>query len=323
MFENTFRKAISAKDFEDRIEYHFDPLSSKAALIALLETEVANLQVHLNDYAGFHRFYDTATSFMLETLKTMSSSDIAKSNSVINSYALVFVDLLMLLRKLRGSYVLAVRSYPGPAYTLLRDVLERSVLLSTLFQGNIAYGDLMGVRSDDNPNGTMEELSNRRRNYRQKVERKILNTYFGGESGLNALSQVKIQKWKDLFDQETHGSYLSSSYASIDWFDPNGGLSILEDPSAPMSVMFMNRHYEVSWMPLRLLPNLQTSEYTFDDNWKIKWRILDDSFWQASKSLGQLGKDIGEVIIEFVEKKFPFSADAHWATTTFNGTNSR
>ncbi len=309
MFEDTFRKQISVKDFEERIEHFFEPLKCRAILGALLEIEIKNSQLHLNNYAGFHNLSDTATSFMLETFKAMSSAEIATANSLINNYALVFVDLLMLLRKLRGSYVLAVRSYPGPAYTLLRDVMERSALLSELFQAGVSYKDLMGMRPDDNPKGTPEELSTRHRRHRQKTERKVLERYFGSTSGLNATSQSRLRKWKDLFDQETHGSYLSSVHASVDWFDPNGGLSILENPSAPMSVMFLNRYFEVSWMFLRLLPNLQTSGYSFDESWKQKWRVLDDSFWQASKSMGQLGKDIGDVIIELVEKKFPFSAD--------------
>ncbi len=305
------RNRLSVADFEKRLEDHFlkDGVIG-SALFPLMEGEFENGMEHTSAYAGFHKLNDAAQGFMYETLRCINSQIVQLSSIHVAQYSFSFVDLLMIFKKLRSASILSARSYPGPAFSILRDVAERSILLSSLFQGFLSYNDLMGFRSDDNPNGTPQELNVRRRKHRKSVEQKALTIFFGPKSGLSLVAQDQMSKWKDFFDQEIHGSYISSSQAIVDWHNSETGMTFLDSVSSPMTVMCLNRQFEVSWMFLRLLPNLQNTAFSFDENWQKRWCVLDDSFWQFSVSLSDLEKPIGQAFIEFIDSKFPFSASS-------------
>jgi hypothetical protein len=311
------RNRLSVTDFETRLRDHFFMDGAMGgALFPLMEGELKNGMEHTSAYVGFHKLNDAAQGFMYETLRCITGQIVQLSSTHVAQYSFAFVDLLMIYKKLRSASILSTRSYPGPAFSILRDVAERSILLSSLFQGLLTYNDLMGFRADDNPNGTQQELNVRRRKHRKSIEQKALTNFFGPKSGLSLIAQDQMSKWKDFFDQEIHGSYLSSSHAIVDWHNPETGMTFLDSPSSPMAMMCLNRQYEVSWMFLRLLPNLQNIAFNFDTHWQEQWRVLDDSFWQFSVSLSDLEKPIGAAFIEFIDSKFPFSASSTRAART-------
>jgi hypothetical protein len=70
----------------------------------------------------------------------------------------------------------------------------------------------------------------------------------------------------------------------------------------------MNRFCEIGWMTHRLLPLLQPQNVPMPRVWKENWRTLDECFKEAVEYLTkQLGKEIGNVMAEFVRVKFPFN----------------
>ena len=67
----------------------------------------------------------------------------------------------MLYRRIRAASVLSINGYMGPGYTLLRDVVDKTIHLSALFQGSVTYNDLMGISADDNPKSRSTNFLNR------------------------------------------------------------------------------------------------------------------------------------------------------------------
>ena len=75
--------------------------------------------------------------------------------------------------------------------------------------------------------------------------------------------------------------------------------------------MFMNRYCEIAWMTHRLIPLLQPPAIPLDQRWQEKWNVIDKSFGIVSLSpTKENGKAIGAAIVEYVNAKFPFSADS-------------
>ncbi|GAF70533.1 unnamed protein product [marine sediment metagenome] len=59
----------------------------------------------------------------------------------------------------------------------------------------------------------------------------------------------------------------------------------------------------------RTLPIMQLRERRFGDQWAERWSILDDSFLIMEQALADKGKQIASVLIEVVQRKFPFAPD--------------
>jgi hypothetical protein len=75
--------------------------------------------------------------------------------------------------------------------------------------------------------------------------------------------------------------------------------------------MFMNRYCEIAWMTHRLIPLVQPTAIPLDQQWKEKWQVIDASFGIVALSLTkENGKAIGAAIVEYVNAKFPFTANS-------------
>ena len=73
--------------------------------------------------------------------------------------------------------------------------------------------------------------------------------------------------------------------------------------------MLMNRWVEVAWMAHRLFPTLQLPATLFTEEWRSKWKVLDESFVAIVQALStELNKKIGDAMVDFVTTKFPFTA---------------
>lgn len=65
----------------------------------------------------------------------------------------------------------------------------------------------------------------------------------------------------------------------------------------------MNRFCEVSWLFHRTIPLLQGPGLEFSDSWRERWRVLEDSFWQMELGLADIGKEVANVFIRFIDTK--------------------
>jgi hypothetical protein len=73
------------------------------------------------------------------------------------------------------------------------------------------------------------------------------------------------------------------------------------------------RYSEIGWMAHRPIPLIQPPGVPFDNQWKDKWRVIDEGFALVSASLSkETGKPIGAAIVEYVNAKFPFNADTEF-----------
>jgi hypothetical protein len=69
----------------------------------------------------------------------------------------------------------------------------------------------------------------------------------------------------------------------------------------------MNRFCETGWMTHRLIPAVQPPGYPLPQEWRNKWRVIDEAFLAMVEApTRQLGKSVGASMVEFVETKFPF-----------------
>jgi hypothetical protein len=74
--------------------------------------------------------------------------------------------------------------------------------------------------------------------------------------------------------------------------------------------LFVTRHYEVLWMAHRVLPAVQPRGGALPDEWKRKWYAIDAACKEVVGAMKTPdGKDVGSVVIEFVDTKFPFNAN--------------
>jgi hypothetical protein len=263
------------------------------------------------EFRGHGDLCESSQSFALETLRLITSETILAGNQLNDSYQHVFVDFLMLFRRLRASNILSLNGYFGPGYSLLRDIADKSIQLSALGQDLVTYKDLMGIRDDDNPNGDRTELTNRFRRQRKNVDRSLAEQFYERKSGLGIEDEWELARWRDLFDRETHGSYLSASTAMLEWVQGNAPLTVVDNAVTSKS-MFMNRYTEVAWLVHRLLPTIQIGNDGFGPTWAKRWFILDESFWQMETGLAEINKKIADTFIRFIDIKFPFDPNVRF-----------
>ena len=245
----------------------------------------------------------------LDTLQA-SSSLRNKSNIVNANDDLVEIDLMMSLRRLRASALVASQGYHGPAFSLLRDIRDKSLLLSAYFQRKVSYGKLSGVDENFPSKGTKAEIRNRTRKVRVSSEKNIFEEMLDFNDITDETQRTDLGIWKDSFDRENHGSSISAASATKTWHLDRQPLYLVNIEDRSLMTQYINRFCDVAWMFHRLLPNLQLSAHKFDEKWKERWDILDHSFWMMENGLTEIGRPIGAAMIELVEKRFPFNANS-------------
>ncbi len=259
-------------------------------------------------YIGHGHLASCAQSFALDTILSVSKEDVVVAEKTLPGFWFVFIDLMMLFRRLRGASVLTANGYPGSALVLLRDVKHRTIYLSALFQRRVTHDALMGISASDPQKATAGELNNRRRRQRKQTELDLLDRFYGRQSELSPEDVELLSSVTELLDRETHGSFLSAASEALRWKEGKRGPSLVAVDDERSFAMFMNRQNEFAWMYHRLLPNLQVTGKGFGEVWAKHWELLDNCFWQTEVGLDSLGKKIGAAFVRFIDQKFPFSA---------------
>lgn len=104
---------------------------------------------------------------------------------VMPEVSIIFLDFVTTLRKLRAATLLTTHGYLGVGYGLLRDVKDKTIHLSAVFQRMITSLDLMGISPTHPPKATNEELKNLHRRNRIRTERKVIGDFIGASSGFS------------------------------------------------------------------------------------------------------------------------------------------
>jgi hypothetical protein len=237
-------------------------------------------------------------SFFLETIESYNATEKRppSSNTII-----LLSRLIHSFQSLCAVENLGNTGYPLHAYTLLRNTFDNNQLTSAWMQGVTSIEDILGV---DAERKLTEQES---RTMRKKTEQAV-NRWAGGDgSGLSQPTRDALKNWNGLFDRETHGANFSMANALLE--AEAEGVAVLPVYSEKTHAIYVNRYCEIGWMTHRLLPLVQASGCSYPEEWAKKWATLDECFETSVERLtSQLGKPIGEAIVEFVQTKFPFDA---------------
>lgn len=306
------RETIPIPEWQRRLEIHFLEdihLGPKANAIAALE--LGAYDKFENKYVGHSRLSDSCTIFFLDTLQKANTQ--TPSSGTVDTYsALITIDLMMMLRRLRASALLAGNGYQGPAFSLLRDVKDKCLQLSAYFQGQVSYDALSGVDKNTSSKATKQEMRNRARKVRIAAEKSVTEQMLDFSDFTDTTHRELLDIWQDSFDRENHGSSISASSATVSWHSEHQPLYLVNTNDESLSALYMNRFYDAGWMFHRLLPNLQGDTLQFDCEWKYRWDILDHSFWMMQDGLAGIGKPIGSAIVNFIDKRFPFNTNTRF-----------
>jgi hypothetical protein len=126
----------------------------------------------------------------------------------------------------------------------------------------------------------------------------------------------ELGTWERMFHEEVHGSRSSLGTDVMRWRLGKGEPSI--GPTSPVLseaawLNYMYRAAEIGWLIVRLLPYLQPVENAFGEDWLRKHGVLDDSFRFSEESLSNIGREIGDAFIEFVDAKFSFKKPFYYS----------
>jgi hypothetical protein len=301
------RELLPIADWQQRISDHFSQGDVVGgSLLTVMDFEKAAGAAFITKYVGHRYLSDASQGFFFDTLRHVTEEMVSSVSKIKPNFALIFVDLIMIFRRIRAASELSTKGYTGASLILLRDVKDRCMHFSALFQNIVAYDGLMGISDSDPAKATSEELDNLRRRRRVATEKAISDQFLGAKSGMSIEDQKELGVWSALFDRETHGSFLSSSRASLDWLRDGKPLTLVSIGDEMADALYMNRFCEVCWMYHRLMPALQSGQTQLNGKWAEHWCILDTSFWQMQKGLAELGKPIGDSFIRFIDAKFPF-----------------
>jgi hypothetical protein len=209
-------------------------------------------------------------------------------------------------RTLRAARLLFLQGYPFEGVALLRPVFDAALVRSAIVQGLTTVEAAEGV-ADISAGRPIDPDAVRRA--RIKEEKRIDRLMVGEESGLQPRTQEELAKWEGLLHAEIHGARLSLAMG-LDFLKGKTALTFGPTRGDDQAAMLLNRWCEVAWMIHRLMPTLQLVGYPFPEDWRNKWRVLDESFVPIVQSLStQLGKPIGDAMVDFVHAKFPFGVD--------------
>jgi hypothetical protein len=249
-----------------------------------------------NSFQAF--FYDSLVACLDQYRKPNSTSEAPYQ-------PMFFVDCLTLFRSLRAADTLLYRGYPLDAYSLLRDMLDRTIFLGAWALGLSTYQALNAttvVRGADALD--QDVVSDRMRKARENEQRRLLKLMIGAESGLEPDTIVWLRRWRALLNLQVHGSRLASASDFGSWVRGEQPLSIGPVPNDGSITTYVNSAPEIDWMILRILPFLQLSSEAFRESWAMRWRVLNESFDFYEAAFEALGKPMGTAVRRFIESKF-------------------
>lgn len=256
-------------------------------------------------YHGYLALSDAFKSFFLETTEALNAAVRPRITMPLSEFHAMFVPRLVhAWQSLCGLERLALHGYPLQAYAGLRNIYDNLQTASAALQGMVNFYATEGlVPGQPVDPGQVRKL-------RKKTEQEVNRFMAGSKSGLSQVTINQLALWDRMFDFETHGARLSFATAQA-FLKGQGPLPVTPQFIERSFAIFMNRYCEIAWMTHRLIPLLQPPSVPFDGQWKDKWRLIDECFSMSSNALTKdLGKPIGAAIVEYVTKKFPFSADS-------------
>lgn len=199
----------------------------------------------------------------------------------------------------------ALKGYPHPAFTTLRNVFDDCVLTSAALQKITDFYKIEGI--DPTSTGKAIDLVAVKK-ARKRNEFEVRDLMMGSNSGLGADITDALSKIDALYDFEVHGGRLSLTKA-MGYMKGTGPLPVLPAFTERDFALFMNRYNEVAWSLHRLVPAMQPPDAPLPTDWADRWTLVDDSFDICVRSLTeQLGKKVGDAYAEFMKVKFPFTA---------------
>jgi hypothetical protein len=256
---------------------------------------------------GYLSLSDAFKCFFLESVELMNTECRPKVITRLSEfYGLFVARLVHNFQSLFASERIALHGYPLHAYTLLRNIFDNALLTSAALQNVTDFYAIEGI--DPAKPLDISEVKKARKTTEFEVRKKMV----GMESGLSQPTIDNLARWDEMFDYEVHGARLSLA-GTAGWLKGLEPLPIIPQFDEKQFAMFMNRFAEVGWMVCRLIPALQPPNVSMPETWKGKWRILDNSFEIMVESLySELRKNIGQAMVEFVKKKFPFNENAYF-----------
>ncbi|MBC8740617.1 hypothetical protein F6X40_28715 [Paraburkholderia sp. UCT31] len=199
----------------------------------------------------------------------------------------------------------ALRGYPRPAFTTLRNVFDDCVLTAAALQKITDFYKIEGIDPTNTDKTTDLVAIKKARKQNEFDVRKLMT---GSDSGLGTDITDVLAKIDALYDFEVHGSRLSLTRAE-DYMKGEGPLPVLPAFTERDFAWFMNRYNEVAWSLHRLVPAMQPPDAPMPTDWADRWTLVDESFDICARSLTeQLGKKFGDAYADFMKVKFPFTA---------------
>ncbi|MCH7225119.1 hypothetical protein [Haloferula sp. A504] len=229
------------------------------------------------------------------------------------TYTEVWLWHLANFRSVRAVDILFHNGYPMDGLTRLRHLKESALLLGGMLSGLTNYTKLKAWETPDGQQ-TAAPTDQRRRREIMAEERRVLGLMIRAESGIPSDDLDELRIWESFFNMEVHGALLTQVLEHGPTVLGRDTMSVAPKPRNDSIGMFMNRMCEVAWMLHRTLPILQLSDRRFDSSWEQKWTLLDENFLAMEQSLADLGKEIGNVLIRFIEEKLPFDHQACFDT---------
>ncbi|BCG04742.1 hypothetical protein PPGU19_093100 (plasmid) [Paraburkholderia sp. PGU19] len=294
--------ALSPEEFVKRLYAISESDGIPYGRAQLLADGEQSYQQAVLQYKGYAALSDAFKCFFLETVELVNTSCRPKVTKQLSEFYGLFVPRLAHdFRSLCGAERVAVSGYPYHAYTLLRNTFDNVLLTSAALQKITDFYSIEGIT----PGKPLDVTALKK--LRKDTEFDVRRTMTGSKSGLTQDTQVELAKWDALFDFEVHGARLSLASA-MSFMKGQEPLPVVPRFEEKEFALFLNRYCEVAWMVHRLTPAIQPPGVPLPDEWKEKWRVLDDSFEITAHSLTkQLGKKIGTAIVELVKVKFPFN----------------
>jgi hypothetical protein len=292
----------SPEDFVRRLEAISVYEGAPYGRLQLIREEEEKHRQAMLQYKGQVALSDAFKCFFLETVELINTYCRPKVRTPLSEFYPLFVPRLVHnFKTLCGAEQTAMLGYPLHGYTLLRNTFDNAVLTSAAIQKVTDFYSIEGVVP-----GTPADLR-AAQTLRKRTEYDVRRKMTGSDSGLSQPTIDELAKWDALFDFETHGARLSLAREQgfMKGSEPLPATPRFDKDSA---AMFMNRYSEVAWMAHRLLPLVQPPGAMLPASWAAKWGVIDESFEICVHSLtAQLGKKIGDAMVELVKTKFPFT----------------
>lgn len=301
---------MTGGEFEERLRATFteDGVPFKRAHV-LFDTE-KEYGMSVLKLRGYLALSDAFKCMFLESIELVNTHIPQQIKANLSEHYPQFVPrLVSAFHYACGAERAALRGYPLPAYTTLRNVFDSTVLISAAMQGLTNFYLVEGLDENGKFVGGEQDFDPAKsKRARMDNEWKVRKLMTGKDSGLRPTTIEHLKKLDELYDWEVHGARLSLAN-TMDYMKGNGPLSVLPTYRDMSFALFMNRYCEVCWTIHRLLPLIQPPNTSMPDTWVQKWMTLDDSFELTVRALStDCGKGVGDSYADFVCTKFPFNA---------------